>query len=142
MWSLMGILGYFSFMDIKEKSIGLVPLILSAIFGLCLHLVSDRVSLLSILGGAAIGLILYAISAATGESIGKGDAILIMVTGVFLGFWENLVLLWVSSLFAAVLAVIAVLLFHKGRRYELPFVPCVFLGFVICMIIRGGKGLL
>lgn len=139
--SLMGILGYFSIKDIREKQIGVVPLIFSAIAGMLLHLRFERITIWSLLGGIGVGLGLYGISIATREKIGKGDALLLAVTGIFLGFWDNLILLWMASLVAAAAGLAAIFIFHKGRKYELPFIPCVFLSFLMYLALIANGGL-
>ena len=136
--SLMGILGYFSVKDIRDRQIGMVPLTLAAIGGVLLHLCYERISIWNLLGGIGIGMGLYGISVLSHEKIGKGDALLIGVTGIFLGFWDNLIVLWIASLVAAVTGMVAVLIFHKGKRYELPFIPCVFLSFIVYVWMQNG----
>ncbi len=136
MISLMGILGYFSWEDIRKRSIHLVPLIMAAIAGLMMHLYFCRITIWNIFGGLTIGLAMYAISLLTGEKIGKGDALLLAVTGIFLGFWGNLILLWIASCLAAIGGVVAVCFFHKGKEYEIPFAPFLFVGFVIYLLLQ------
>ena len=140
MLSLMGILGFFSIEDIKERRIGIIPLLLAAIFGLILHLCYERLSIWNLLGGGAIGLLMYALSIASKERIGKGDALLLAVTGIFLGFWDNLILIWLASIVAAVVGILYMLFLKKGKNEELPFVPCVFFGFVIYRILQNVGG--
>ena len=135
--SLLSFLGFFSIEDIRTRGIHMILLGLSAIVGLLFHLFNGRISIWSLLGGLGIGLLLFGISTASHEKIGKGDALLLSVTGIFLGFWNNLFLLWISSVVSAVISLIAVILFHKGREYELPFIPCVFLGYIILLMTNG-----
>ena len=141
MLGLFGILGYFSFRDMKERQIGLVPLVLSAIVGLVFHLWYGRISIWNLLGGICIGLCLYVVSVISHEKIGKGDALLLAVTGIFLGFWDNLILLWIASLLAAVAGGMAMVFFHKERHFELPFIPCIFIGFVMYLSMQHMGGL-
>ena len=139
MIGLMGILGFFSWEDIRKRSIHLVPLVLAAMAGVVLHMYFERITIWSLLGGGGIGMIMYGISLISGEKIGKGDALLLGVTGIFLGFWANLVVLWIASCLIAAGGVVAVLVLHKGKEYELPFVPFLFAGFVIYYLLeRGG----
>lgn len=84
--------------------------------------------------GAAmgIGLLLLILSAVTREAVGKGDGCFFVVSGIYLGFWRNLELLW-ASLFLCLIAggVIAALDLvrdRKGsaniRKLSLPFLAC------------------
>lgn len=137
--SLLGILGYFSVEDLRKKSIQLVPLLAAAIAGVLFHMYFSRISIWNLIGGMAVGAGLYIISVLSNERIGKGDALLMSVTGIFLGFWDNLMLLWVSMLVAMVAGIGAVLILKKNRRYEMPFIPFVFTGYLIYLSInRGG----
>ena len=131
MVSLLGILGFLSIEDIRRRSVRIVWLALAAIAGLLLHMHFERISIWNVLGGIGIGLVMYGISVLSHERIGKGDALILAVTGIFLGFWDNLILLWIAALLAAAAGGIIVLLFHKGRNFELPFIPCIFFGFII-----------
>ncbi len=138
MIGLMGILGYFSWEDVRKRSIHLVPLILAAMAGVVLHMYFERITIWSLLGGVGIGAAMYGLSLASGEKIGRGDALLLAVTGIFLGFWGNLVLLWIASCLIGVGGAISVLVLHKGKEFELPFVPFLFAGFVIYSFLEHG----
>ena len=138
MIGLMGILGYFSWEDVRKRSIHLVPLLVSAIMGVIGHIWFGRITIWNLLGGLGIGVVMYGVSLASGEKIGKGDALLLSVTGIFLGFWGNLMLLWIAACLSAVGGAFAMLMFHKGKDYELPFVPFLLAGFVIYLSLQKG----
>ena len=116
---LLGILGYFSIEDIRQRSIRIVPLLLAAIMGLVFHLFFGRISIWNLLGGLGIGAVMYMISVISNERVGKGDAMLLAVTGIYLGFWDNLLLLWMASLLTMAVGLVAVVFFRKGKHYEL-----------------------
>lgn len=59
--------------------------------------------------GMSVGIALLLYSLVTHESIGYGDGCLFVMTGLFLGIWENLVLLLLASVLAGIGS--AVLLF-------------------------------
>ena len=64
------------------------------------------------------------------KGIGMGDALVILAAGLLLGTGRNLICICCSSLAGAMLAVI-MLVKGKGRSYELPFVPCILVGFIV-----------
>ena len=136
MLSLLGFLGYLSIEDLRKRQIHLVSLGVAAIAGLFMHLYFERITIWSLVGGLATGMALYVVSVLSSEKIGKGDALLVGVTGIFLGFWGNLFLLWLSAILAAFVGIIAVVVFRKDRQYELPFIPFIFIGFIIYLIIN------
>ena len=83
-----------------------------------------------ICGGIGIGLLLLFISKKSDGAIGKGDGLTFMITGIYLGLWRNLCLLWFSlilcSLWGAGLMVIGRMRWKQVKKKELPFLPFVF----------------
>ena len=77
-----------------------------------------------------IGLLLLFISKKSDGAIGKGDGLTFMITGIYLGLWRNLCLLWFSlilcSLWGAGLMVIGRMGWKQVKKKELPFLPFVF----------------
>lgn len=76
----------------------------------------------------AIGGALLLLAAVTGEAIGKGDGWFFVVSGIYLGFWRNLALLWGSLILSIILGgvILASGLKKKGRivsggKLTLPF---------------------
>lgn len=139
MLSLLGVLGALSVEDIKKKKVSIVVLALAGIAGILMHLQFARISIWNILGGVTVGAVMYGVSILSREKIGKGDAILIAVTGIYLGFWGNIILLWVSSVLAGMGGVFALVLLKKGREFEIPFIPFVFVAYIGCIILWKGQ---
>ena len=138
MVSLFGILGVFSLEDMQKRKVTTMALLLSGIIGMVLHLCYGRLTIWNLMGGFAIGVVFYIASVLSGGQIGKGDALLIMVTGIFLGFWNNLMLVWAAACLAGFAGLVAVLGFHKPKSYELPFVPFLLAAYVLCLVVWGG----
>ena len=59
-----------------------------------------------------------------------------MMTGLFLGFWDNLALLVLASVLAGVSAVLLLLMKKRKKQDRIPFVPFVFVAYV-CMLGKG-----
>ena len=55
--------------------------------------------------------------------IGIGDGLLLAVTGILLGFWENMELFLTGLFFCALFSAVVLVIFRKGRGYRVPFVP-------------------
>lgn len=136
---LFGILGYFSVEDLRYRRLRTVGLLSCAIAGILLHIRYGRISVWDMLGGMAIGLFMYLVAVISSEKIGKGDALLLMVTGIFLGFSHNLILLWAAAVLAGAAGFVSVFILKKGHSYELPFVPFLFASYIICLILWGGR---
>ena len=132
---VLGLLGICSIEDIKSREIGVYKIYLSGIIGVLLHLFLGRKSVYSILGGMLIGFILLIVGKLVGESIGAGDGLILMDTGIFLGSADNFRLLCGGIFLAGVAALILLLFFRKNRKYELPFIPFLlvtYVGMLIC----------
>lgn len=54
---------------------------------------------------------------------GAGDGWAFLVTGIYLGFWDNVRLLMMALLFAFFFALICLLKKKCGRKQELPLIP-------------------
>ena len=135
---LMGALSLLAVEDLRIKKIPVIPLMLTGIVGMIFHLMYWNRDIQDILGGISIGIVLYFISVITRGKIGKGDGVLFMVTGVYLGFWNNLILLWVACVMAGVVGAGMMVAFKKNKDYKLPFVPFVLLAALVMLMI--GKG--
>ena len=127
---VLGLLGICSIEDIKSREIGVYKIYLSGIIGVLLHLFLGRKSVYSILGGMLIGFILLIVGKLAGESIGAGDGLILMDTGIFLGSADNFRLLCGGIFLAGVAALILLLFFRKNRKYELPFIPFLLVTYV------------
>lgn len=135
---LTGLLSLLAIEDFRSKQIPVVPVLGCGILGVIFHLIYQTRTIGEIIGGLLIGCVLYGISVCTKGKIGKGDGILFMVTGVYLGFWLNLLLLWLSCVIAGVVGVAIVLFRKKGRHYQIPFVPFVLISEVLLLMVGGG----
>ena len=61
------------------------------------------------------------------------DAYFVM-TGLFLGFWENLVLLLLASVLAGIGAAVLLFFRKKKKKERIPFVPFVFTAYVLLLL--------
>lgn len=117
-------------MDLKWKRINLYILIPFLVSGIICNLSYQLFPIASLLGGVAIGVVLLMISFVTRGKIGSGDGVVLMVTGLFLGFYDNLLLLLSATFLSALVG--AFILFIKGmnKNYEIPFIPFLLLSFI------------
>ena len=135
---LVGFLGVLSARDIKTHQVRDVEVFLGVIFGFIFHLMFHRISIYNMLGGIAVGVMLYLISVLSGEQIGKGDALIVMMTGAYLGFWKNLVLLWVAAIALTIFGLIRVLLRKSKIKDRFAFAPFVFMACLLMIVFQGG----
>lgn len=122
---LLGTLGVLSRADIRTRELPVLYLILSGMLGTGIYIWKQPFSVWSLLGGMGVGVSLLMCSVFSRESIGKGDGYLFCVTGIFLGFRENLILLIISLMMCAVGALVLLTVKRCGRKFQMPFIPFV-----------------
>jgi leader peptidase (prepilin peptidase)/N-methyltransferase len=91
-------------------------------------------------GGMAVGGMLVLASLLSGGKIGIGDGVVLTVSGIYLGLWDNLWLLMLSSFLLVAVAVGVWITKQKDKKDEIPFVPFVFLAYLLYLGIKGGTG--
>lgn len=126
MWSrvvVMGMLALCSAEDIKKKRIRLNPLLAFGILGIFFHMLWRMQSIGDLLLGMTVGVLLLFLSVLTGGKIGMGDAVLLIVTGIYLGLRQNLELFFYGLLMCSMWALGLLILRKKSRKDSIPFVP-------------------
>lgn len=121
--------------DIRRKQISKRQLVILLLVCLAVIPLKDDFRLVDAVGGLSIGLCAVGLSIATGEQIGRGDGIVIAIVGLALGFRQCLLVVC-TAVFLMCAAAIHVLIFRKGgRQTRLAFLPAVFAGYVVCVIL-------
>ncbi len=133
---VLGLLGLCSLEDIKRKEMTVVYIFIFGIGGMILHLFAPMCSIYSILWGILLGMAMIVLSFVTKGSVGLGDGILLVVTGVYLGGYGNLELLVMGFFLAALWSLGLMLIKKKNGKEKIPFVPFLLVSYLI-MIFRG-----
>lgn len=132
--ALLLILALAAYKDYKEKQISIYLPFFAAIIGIVLHLVYQERSLKDILLGMSIGM-MFLVCAWIGKGkIGAGDGMMLMVSGLFLGIWDNVVLVMTALGLTGMVALFLVTVMRKERDYRLPFLPFLFTAY-LCWLI-------
>ena len=121
----------FSIEDVRKKRIDILPLLAFSVIGAIYKTVTRALTIPEICGGMLLGVGLLGIAKMTGESLGYGDGLLFLVTGIYLGGWDNCSLLMTSLVLAFVFAIIQILVRKKSAKSEIPFVPFVLSAYVL-----------
>lgn len=137
---LVCLYGITAFDDYRTKHIKLMELIIFAVIGICFDIVYTKYALASILGGVGVGVAMYIFSIMSKEKIGKGDALLVMVTGLYLGFMNTVVLVWLSSVLAALVGLVLIRKYDNKTDKEMPFVPFILLAYLIMFTVNSLGG--
>lgn len=135
---LLGLLGICGIEDYRIKRVRIVVINAFAILGVILHLIYQRITWIDMLGGVSVGVVLLIIGYLSKEKIGYGDGLLFVATGVYLGFWNNLILLWLSSTLAGIYGLILMIFKKKRKESEIPLVPFILGAYVFSLFFNGG----
>lgn len=123
-----------AYRDYKEKEIPLWMPALAAIVGMILHLLCWETTLADILLGTLVGVLLLFVAWISRERVGIGDGIMLMVSGIFLGFRGNLTLLFMALGMVGLVALFFIVVKRKGKDYRLPFVPFLLAAYLVYLI--------
>lgn len=119
--------------DVRKKKIFLWLILLGAMLvSICLPF-STAFSFFNRLGGVAIGVGVIIISLATVGKIGMGDALLLCITGLGLGFWGNLELFAIALLMASIISIGLLVFRMADRKKSIPFVPFLLVSFIFLL---------
>ena len=126
---IMSFLGINSWIDIRRKQISL----LSVGFFMAVGILYECVVLEknpAVFWGLLPGAVLLGVSKLSREALGMGDALLMLVLGIYLGLEAALDVLLLALFLDAVWAGILVFTAKKSRNYAFPFVPFLLIGYV------------
>lgn len=135
---MLGMLGFYAVEDIKKKKITVCYLLIFALVGIFTNLYYKNMSMLSIAGGIILGAGVLALSFITRGSVGTGDGMILVVTGLYLGAGKNFELFMTSLIYGAVFSLGLLVVGRKKRKYEIPFVPFLLAGYITIMV--GARG--
>jgi prepilin signal peptidase PulO-like enzyme (type II secretory pathway) len=126
---------YISNCDIREKWISYETIAVSAICGLAMLVWNkDNAWWACIASGLGFAGVFILASRITRGSIGVGDALIIGVIGLYLGFYHTLAVVFYALLLGGVLSLILFLMKKVSRRTPLPFAPFLTAGFLVSIL--------
>ncbi len=103
--------------------------------GLVWQMAENHLLTPSVIGGILLGMGAWGFSLATKDQFGRGDALVILCLGIYLGFSESLsVLLW-GLLIASIVSVYLLAVKKWSRKQSLPFIPCLTAGYAMMMLM-------
>lgn len=129
-----------AWIDWKTERVSVPLLLLGGMAAVLLHLFAQEESVFYLMTGMSVGIALLLYSLVTHESIGYGDGCLFVMTGLFLGIWENLVLLLLASVLAGIGSAVLLFFRKKKKKERIPFVPFVFTAYVLLLLCMEGAG--
>ena len=127
------ILGFFSisaFQDYRNRKINIYFLLTGGIIGLLFHLYSMELSIIEILLGMGIGMMILFFGLWSGGSVGRADGMILVVSGIFLGFEKNVEVFVMGLFLAGITSLFLSVIRRKGRTYRIPFAPFLLAGYL------------
>lgn len=127
------LLTFCSLEDIRHKRIRIIYPVIWGCAGCVLHMAGGQ--FLPVLIGCLPGLALLGISWVTRGAVGMGDGVIVMVMGIFTGFWSSLLFLFWALAAAAVIGCGMMISGKWGRKKQIPFVPflwAAYMGVTLC----------
>lgn len=86
--------------------------------------------------GFAIGFGVFAlVSVITKQALGFGDAKLFAVIGLTLGSFGTYSVMFTSVLVSAIVSIVLLIFKKRGRKDSIPFGPCIFLGYILTLLL-------
>lgn len=144
MWTIsqiviMAVMAGLSVVDMYSHRIPVSVLIWGSLAVLGYQVFIGKGSIWLISGGIGVGILFLSISKATGEGIGYGDSWAILILGIYLGVWKLIEVLFTAFLILEAAAVGCLAAKKMSRKYRLPFIPFLTLGY-LCSIFTKGIG--
>ena len=119
-----------AWIDNRERMVYVWLLLPAGLFGIGVQLCLGGLSVTEMVCATLPGVACLLLSLVTKGSIGAGDGMVLIMTGIFLGFWENLNLLVCSLMLSGILALFLLVLKKKRRNDRLPMLPFVLVAYV------------
>lgn len=79
--------------------------------------------------------VLLIFAALTHKGIGMGDIKLFGVMALYTGAFFVYSVLFVSVLLGAIIGIVMLLCFHKGKKTTIPFAPLILIGYIVTSIV-------
>jgi len=125
---------YSSITDIIRREISVGAIFVFGILGILCALFGKDISAAETVLGVLIGLLLVLVSIMTKGELGMGDGILICITGLYIGFSRNILLVMGALIMSAVFSMV-LLAVRKNMKQEYPFVPFLLMSYVIQLLL-------
>lgn len=136
-WVSMIYLAVLSVVDIHSRRIPFWGLLSGGAAAVTYRVLLGREGAVLALAGAAVGLVFLGLSKMTGEALGYADSLLVVILGIYLGFWELCRLLAVSFFISAVFSVFMLSVKKMHRKTTFPFIPFLALGYLLILFPGG-----
>ncbi len=119
-----------AYKDYKTEKISMILIMTGAVISIAAAVI-NKDNIMQILYGILTGNAILLIGYASREAVGYGDGLIFIITGIFLGWMNNIVLIAGSLLLAAVCSMILMALRIKKRTDRIAFAPFILGAYVL-----------
>lgn len=131
-WLLMSM----SVHDIRYREVPMDALILGGVIGVCMVILNPNLVWQdALIGCIAVGGSLAALSRITRGALGMGDAFVISVVGLVLGYKMAIAILLYGLVISGVVGLILLTFRVVNRKTRLPLVPFLLMAYMLLMVI-------
>ena len=124
--------------DYRQRLIPTRVSVVAGIIGVVISWITER-SLIDFIVACLPGILCLCIARLTNQVIGYGDGIVLCSLGTICSLEEILHILMMAFFWGGVVAIVLLVIFRKKGNYEIPFVPFLFIGWLVDMLFLGGK---
>lgn len=121
--------------DLRQRNISMMVVWIVGVLGMILQFAGIKENGIEIAGGIIIGVFFLLMAKITDEKIGYGDGWVLMISGLYLGFRDNMYLFLISLMLASFVAIILLLTKKANKKTELPFVSFMLPGYLLLLVI-------
>lgn len=131
---LLFILAGAGYEDFQEKKIHLLIPLAGGVAGILLQVIFREWGVADLLLGSVPGAVFLMISLWGKGVVGCGDGMMLLVCGIYLGFWESIALLFLALWLIGITALFFIVIKRKGKHDRLPFVPFLAAAYLIGLL--------
>lgn len=131
-------LGICAVFDIRKKEIPVILILIGIAFsfGINIWQIHNKNITIADAGAAlVVGAFMICVSFCTRERIGYGDGLILIVSGLMLGFYQCFLGLCISLLLSSVCALFLLITHKAGKDSGLPFVPFLTVGMGVSFFV-------
>ena len=132
---LLGWLMVWTASDIRRREICCWQVLVVLISGTVWQAGTHRLFIWDTAGGLLAGCAVWGFSCLSDGRFGRGDALVFLCLGLYLGLGVSLSVLTISLLLSSVSAAYLIVVKRKPRHWTIPFIPFLLAGYVVSFLI-------
>ncbi len=135
---IMSLLAISTYFDIKFKKIPIILPIIWGVIGVVWNAGIKKLEIeqwIGVVCSVLIGCILLLFSFWSKDALGKGDALIFIVIGIFIDFYSNLLLLGTALFLSSFAAIYLLIIRRKNKKTNIPLIPFIYTAYAILCLV-------